>query len=112
MLPDDRVRLQHMLDAVRSAISYTKGRSRADLDQDELLGLALVRLLEIIGEAAKKVSEPFKSVNPQIAWRQIGATRDRLIHGYFDVDHDIVWEIVKTDLPNLILQLEELFDSD
>lgn len=110
MLQDDRVRLQHMLDAAKTAVSHVIERSRSDLDKDELIALALVRLLEIIGEAAKKVSESVKTENPQIAWRQIAATRNRLIHGYFDVDYDIVWEIVNVDLPVLVKEIEKLLE--
>ena len=78
-MPPDEVRLQHMLDAARKAVMYTQDRSRADLETDELLALALVRLLEIVGEAAKNVSPMTRGKAPQIPWRQIAGTRDRLI---------------------------------
>lgn len=104
---EDIVRLRHMLDAARKAIDLTSGHSRTELDKDEKLSLALVRLLEILGEAAKSVSERFREEYPSIPWRQIAGTRDRLIHGYFDVDLDIVWKIVSIDLPALIPNLEK-----
>ena len=104
----DRVRVQHMLDATRKALEFTAIRSRADLDEDEMFALAVVRLLEIIGEAAKYVSEPVRSLAPSIPWRQIAGTRDRLTHGYFDVDLDIVWSILTEDLPSLRTELERL----
>jgi uncharacterized protein with HEPN domain len=69
-----------------------------------------VRLLEVIGEAANNVSGDFQKKFPEIPWRQIGATRNRLIHGYFDVDLDVVWEIVSEDLPNLVPQLRKIVD--
>ena len=107
MLPDE-VRLQHMLDAAQKAVRYTQGRSRADLETDELLALALVRLLEIIGEAAKNVSPMTRDKAPRIPWRQIAGTRDRLIHGYFAVDLDVLWVIISRDLPLLMAELQHL----
>ena len=102
----DAVRLQHLLDAVRKAVTATEGKQRDDLEQDEILSLALVRLLEIIGEAAKHLSETFRASHPDIPWRLMTGTRDRLIHGYFDVDLDVVWAIVTEDLPPVIEKLE------
>jgi uncharacterized protein with HEPN domain len=104
----DLVRVRHMLDAARKAVEFTTGRSRADLETDEKLALALVRLLEVLGEAAKAVSEETRRGAPHIAWKQVAGTRDRLIHGYFDVDLNIVWEIVVKDLPPLIAELERV----
>lgn len=103
---DDVVRLRHMLDAASKALQLTKNCNRGDLDKDEKLALALVRLLEILGEAAKSVSEQCRQSYSNIPWRQIAGTRDRLIHGYFDVDLDIVWKIVSGNLPSLVQQLE------
>jgi uncharacterized protein with HEPN domain len=108
MLKDDEIRLRHMLDAALKAVSFVKGRSRSDLDSDEKLALAVTRLLDILGEAARGLSRDFKNSNPQIEWKQIMGTRDRLIHGYFDVDLDIIWAIVTRDLPPLITELENL----
>ena len=102
---DERIRLQHMLDSAQKAVNFAKNRPRQDLESDEMLSLALVRLLEIIGEAAKAVPQDIKNIYPDIAWRDIGRTRDRLIHGYYDVDLDIVWDIVTNDLPPLIQAL-------
>jgi uncharacterized protein with HEPN domain len=89
MLPaDDRVRLQHMLDASRKALALAEGTQREDLATDERLSLALQRLIEIIGEAATKVSEATTSRAPQVPWAAIRGMRNRLIHAYFDVDLD------------------------
>ena len=103
---EDRIRLQHMLDAAQKAVEFTESCNRIDLDNDEMLTLSIVRLLEILGEAAKNVSEQCRKQHPSIQWRQIAGTRDRLIHGYFDVDLNIVWKIVSDDLPVLITELE------
>ncbi|MCA9922757.1 MAG: DUF86 domain-containing protein [Anaerolineales bacterium] len=104
----DPTRLKHMLDASKKAVAFTQNRKRSDLNSDEVLALAIIRLLEIIGEAAKAVSTELKVQYPKIPWRQIAGTRDRLIHGYFNVDMDIVWTIVTKDLPDLIQNLEKI----
>jgi uncharacterized protein with HEPN domain len=77
----DADRLQHMLVHAEEAISLAKDHTRSDLDSDRLLNLALVRLLEIIGEAAVRVSEPFRQSHLNIPWQQIAGLRNRLIHG-------------------------------
>jgi uncharacterized protein with HEPN domain len=108
MANEDQIRLQHMLDAARKTILFTQNRSKDDLNTDDMLTLSVIKLLEIVGEAAKNVSQSLKSSHPDIAWKQIAATRDRLVHGYFDVDYDIVWEIITKDLPTLISALEKI----
>jgi uncharacterized protein with HEPN domain len=104
----DTVRLQHMLDATQKAIQFTQGRSRQDLNDNEMLALAIVRLVEILGEAAKNVSPDTRTQAPNIPWRQIAGTRDRLSHAYFDVNLDIIWDIVTNDLPTLIPELQKI----
>ena len=109
---EDLVRLRHMLEAARKAVAFLKDRKRSDLDNDERLTLALVRLLEILGEAGKCVSADLRQRHSQIPWKEIAGTRDRLIHGYFDVDLNIVWQIVIADLPALIPELEQIVSSE
>jgi uncharacterized protein with HEPN domain len=104
---DDNIRLRHMLDYAQKAVQFTKGRSRADLDTDEMLALAVIHLIEIIGEASRSVPEEFREEHPEIPWEQISGTRNRLAHGYIDVDLDIIWAIVKKDLPGLIRRLKK-----
>jgi uncharacterized protein with HEPN domain len=103
----DRVRVQHILDAAGQALSFVQGRTRADLDSDAMLQHALVRLLEIIGEAAKGVSDETRAAHADIPWREMAGMRDRLIHAYFDVDLDRVWKTVMERLPPLVGRLEE-----
>ena len=98
----DRVRLLHMLEHGGEAIRLLAGRARQDLDSDRLLSLALVRLLEILGEAAAKVSSEGRARYPSIPWSEIIGLRNRLIHGYDSVDLDIVWSIIEGDLPALV----------
>lgn len=105
---DDAIRLRHMLDAAQKILVFTQGRDRQDLDTDEMLALAIVRLIEILGEAAKNVSPEIQAATPEIPWRQITGTRDRLAHAYFDVNLDIIWEIITVSLLPLIQALEAL----
>ncbi len=95
-----------MLDASRKAIAACRGSTRESLAQNELLVLALTRLIEIVGEAAKNVSEETRGRYPGVPWRAIAGTRDRLIHGYFDVELDHLWIIVSHDLPQLVVDLQ------
>lgn len=83
-----------------------RGKTRPDLDSDRMLNLALVRLLEIVGEAANRVSVEERSRFPRIPWFQLIGLRNRLIHGYDSVDFDILWQIVTQDLPPLVEELE------
>lgn len=105
---DDASRLRHMLDAACKAVEFSAGKNRGSLDSEEQLVLSLTRLIEIIGEAARNVSLDMRSEHPEIPWSDIVGTRDRLTHGYFEVDYDIVWQIVSSDLPKLIPQLKKL----
>jgi len=105
---DPMVRLRHMLSHAREAVAMTQGKARADLNSDRQLNLALVRLLEIVGEAAARVPVEEREKCPQIPWLDIVGLRNRLIHGYDSVDFDILWQIVQDDLPRLIQALEGL----
>ncbi len=106
MPPEDLTRLRHMLDSAQEAADLIKGKIREDLDRDRLLNLALVRLLEIVGEAASRVTIPTRLKYPNIPWAPIVSLRNRLIHGYDAVDMDILWKILVEDLPGLIGQLQ------
>jgi uncharacterized protein with HEPN domain len=95
-----------MLDHAREAASLAKKHTRAELDSDRLLGLALLQLLLILGEAASRVSSARREKHPEIPWGQVIALRNRLVHGYDTVDFDILWKIIASDLPPLITLLE------
>ena len=111
MFEDDEIRLKHLLDAAIEAVDFTKEHIRADLDNDRKLSLALVRLLEVIGEAARGITTEFRREHPELPWKSMIGMRDRLIHGYFNVNLDVVWETVKNDLPNLIVKLKKIITS-
>lgn len=111
MLHSDAIRLRHMLDAALEAQSFVIGKSRIDLDGDRMLVLSLVKSIEIIGEAATKVSDEARSDNPVIPWQDITAMRNRLIHAYFDINLDIVWDTVTEELPPLIYKLKSALEN-
>ncbi len=106
MQKTDSIRVRHMLDAAQEAVSFAQDKSRASLDADRKLTLALVKSTEIIGEAAAKVTQNYREESPQIPWLSIINMRNRLIHAYFDIDLDILWKTVTEDLPPLIAELE------
>ena len=99
---DDLTRLKHIRDAVMITIDFIKGRNRDDLDNDQMLSLALVSLIEIIGEAANNISLSCQNNYPQIPWREMIGMRNRIVHAYFEVDLDVVWQVIIDDLPRLL----------
>ncbi len=105
---ESAVRLQHMLDHSSEAMALIQGKTRSDLDSDRKLNLALVRLLEIVGEAASRTTKKDRERYPEIPWPKIVGLRNRLIHGYDLVDFDILWQILSRDLPPLIAQLQAI----
>jgi uncharacterized protein with HEPN domain len=101
LLDADLIRVRHMLDAAREALGFVGRKNRSALEKDRMLLLAILKDLEILGEAAGRVTERFRARHPEIPWSAIIATRNRLIHGYFDVDLEVVWETVAKDLPRV-----------
>ena len=99
-----------MLDAAREAAQFVAGRGRADLDRDRML--ALVKEIEIIGEAASKISGETRKRCAEVPWASITGMRNRLIHGYFSIDLDIVWQTATAELPPLAAALEKCLASN
>lgn len=104
---DDTVYVGHMLDTTRKALELSKGKKRADFDQDEPLKISLVHLIQIIGEAARRVSNEFCESHPDIPWRAIIGMRNKVVHDYFGVDYDVVWDTVIQELEPLAAKLEK-----
>lgn len=102
MRRDDAIRLRHMLDAALEALQFVRGRKREDLDRDRQLVLSLVKEIEIIGEAAYQLSAETRANLPSIPWEDIIGMRHRLVHAYFDINLDILWQTVWEDLPTLV----------
>ena len=104
--PDDRVLLTDMADHARRAINACHGRRRDEMETDPVLAAALERFIEVIGEAASKVSAASRERLMEVPWVEIIGMRNRLVHGYASVDHDVVWTVVTRDLPALVAALE------
>ena len=105
---DDKVRLHNMLEHAQEAVSFARGKNRRDLASDRVLELALVRLVEVVGEAAAKTSPECKQEYPFIPWMEIIGMRNRLIHGYNSVDLNVLWDTIEIDLPPLIEKLQKI----
>jgi uncharacterized protein with HEPN domain len=100
-----------MIEAAETACGFLDGRMRDDLDSDRMLLLALVRAIEILGEAASKVSAPTRAEAKDIPWSLIVSMRNRLIHAYFDIDRQVVWKTVTEELPRLLAKLRVLLSD-
>lgn len=100
--------LKHILQEAEFLQSKSKDLSYGDFVKDEIKTRAFSRSLEIIGEATKKISEEFRKVHPDVDWKAMAGMRDRLIHDYFGVDYEIVWDVVTNEITKLKSQLEKL----
>lgn len=107
MNDNDLLRLRHMRDAAREAISFAQGRSSHDLKLDRMFLLSVVKEIEIVGEAASRISPQGRSEAPGIAWEKITGMRNRLIHAYFDWDLEAIWSSLTNNLPELLNELEK-----
>jgi uncharacterized protein with HEPN domain len=107
----DTIRLRHMLDAGREVVRSAQARDRSDLDHDRLWALGIVKCIEIIGEAASHVSPETRQRFPEIPWVQVVGMRNRLVHAYFDLDLDQVWNATTDDLPPLLEDLQNILEQ-
>jgi len=108
MYPADLTRLRHMRDAAREALQFAEGKRRADLDRDRQLALAILKCIEIVGEASAAICAETTVRYPEVPWRQIRGMRNRLIHGYYEIDLDVVWDTVSHNLGPLVAALEKI----
>jgi uncharacterized protein with HEPN domain len=108
----DEIRLRDMRDEARQTLDFMEGNTRQSLDDNKMLAYAVIRTLEIIGEAASKVSAETRAVYPQMKWRSIVGMRNRIIHDYSNVDLDIVWETITIQIPELIAELDRILPSE
>lgn len=108
---DDSISLRQMLDHAREAVAFVGGKTRDDLEHERILQLALARLVEVIGEAASRVSDNKQAKHPSIPWRDVINMRHKLIHGYDSIDVAVLWDTVTDDLPKLIIEMERVCDD-
>ena len=101
-----------MLEAATKAVTLATGKSRTDLELDEMFQFAMLHLIQIVGEAATKTSPDLRQQHPEIPWSNITGTRHRIVHDYAAVDLDVVWDVLKVHLPGLIPQLSRFVPSD
>ncbi len=107
----DKAYLEHVLGAISDVELFVKGVEETDFFENKEKQYAVLRALEVIGEATKNLSSEFKVGNPEVDWKSIVGMRDKLIHAYFGVNLSLVWETVKKDLPVLKVQIRKALDS-
>lgn len=112
MPKDDSLYVGHMLDKAREALALLHAKSRKDFDSDVALRLALMHLIQVIGEAARHVSPQFQTLHPQLPWDAIIGMRHKIVHNYMGVDEEIVWDTVKEELPVLITAFEDILPPE
>jgi uncharacterized protein with HEPN domain len=100
--------MRHLIDALNSAIRFARGRDRKDLDSDEMLLFALVRAVEVAGEAASRVSPETRAELTELPWDSMIGMRNRLVHAYFDINHDILWTTVTEAAPPLVERIRKV----
>ncbi len=109
---DDSVYVGHMLDTALKAVSLLKGKTRQSYDSDETLRLALAHLIQVFGEAARRVSGVFQQAHPEIPWEEIVGMRHKIVHDYLELDEDIVWQVVTVDLAAMIEILDRVAPAE
>lgn len=106
-----RLYVQDMIDFAERAVAYTAGLDQDAFMADRRTYDASLRNLELVGEAATHIPDDVRDANPQIKWRQVVAVRNRLAHGYMGLDEDVIWDIIQTDLPDLLVKARRLLEE-
>lgn len=108
MKKDPLIFVEHILDNIGDIENFSNGLSKDEISKNNLKQKAIIRSIEVIGEAVKNIPMSFRKEHPEIEWKKIAGTRDMIIHAYFDVDLDIVWGIIKKDIPDLKKKIEKI----
>lgn len=101
----DNSRLEHMLQAIERIRRYTSGKTFEDFIADDMMYYAVVKNIEILGEASNMLTEEFRNGHPQTPWKQVSGMRNYIVHEYFQVDNNVVWDVITNDLPILEQQV-------
>jgi uncharacterized protein with HEPN domain len=108
---DETIYLKEILEQIKLIESSIKNSPKSILESDLNLRDATIRRIEVIGEAVKSISDNTKKKYPEIAWKDIAGTRDNIIHRYFGIDLDIIWNIAKKDIPSLKINIQKILDD-
>ena len=109
---DDRLRMHQMLEHAREAVEMISGRTRPELRTNRMLQLALVHLVQVVGEAATRVSRAGQTRYPEIPWGRAIGTRNRMVHDYDRILYDVVWDTIAVDFPPLVAALERALSDE
>jgi len=112
MKENDRIRIHHIIDAAQEELSFVRNVDQENFSNNRMMILSVIKEIEIIGEAVSKISDEIKLMYSDVPWEGIVGMRNRLIHGYFDVDVKLVWNTTKIDLPPLVSSLEAILAKD
>ena len=107
-MKDDLTLIKHILDNINNIESFSKDLKKEGLSKDELKQYALIRAIELIGEAAKNITKNMKEKHNEVPWKDIIGSRDRIIHQYFGINLEIIWNIIKKDIPKLKVNLDKI----
>ena len=107
----DRERLEHMKTAIDRILRYTSGKSYEDLVSDDMMYYAVVKNIEIIGEAANMLTQSFQQSHPETPWKMVKGMRNYIVHEYFQIDSAVVWDVVNRELPILQKQIENYLSN-
>ena len=105
-------RLEHMLQAIERICRYTKGKNFEDFIADDMMYYAVVKNIEILGEASNMLTEEFRQAHPKTPWKQVNGMRNYIVHEYFQVDNNVVWDVITNDLPILEQQIKEYLTEE
>jgi uncharacterized protein with HEPN domain len=108
----DPVRLEHIIEAAQAALRYVHGVARDDLERDDMRARAIVQAVGVIGEAASRLTPELRARYPDVPWGTMIGMRNRLVHGYFEINYLLVWDTVNDDLPGLIDRMEEIVAAE